>query len=229
MKKHSKVQYLLDNTDIHYLARLASMIVYIESLMEIPEVIGVEVVDENEIIIGLSNETALPKPPSLINDLLIREVNGPIESNYQWLYRHAAFKFLDLANDVLKTYTLITDRNGIEFYLAIFDNGKGVLLEGGKLRIAIPFIRTYYAAHTHPREGLIPSPKDIRALIDLFTYGGLASVIVTSLNSLCIYRNGPFRIEDYEALINVNRYENPLTINKLYSLLSNSNIKLIVK
>jgi len=229
MRHHGKLQYLIDNDEVHNLARLAALIEYIEYLLELPEVSGIEVIDEDRIVVGLSSNTQLLKPPKILdNEVSIEIIHGFIESNYSWLYEHSSRKFMELANNLLKPHTFNTDRNCVEFFLAIFSNGKAVLLEGERLRIMVPTIKAYYTAHTHPRNYIMPSSKDVRSLIDLFTYGGVASAIITSSTSLCIYRKGPFTLEDYETLIRVSRIK-PKNINELNELLRQSNIKFIIK
>ena len=229
MRHHNKLQHLIDNDEVRHLAKLAALIEYIEYLLELPEVSGIEVIDEDRIVVGLSSNIQLLKPPKILgNEVLIEAINGFIESNYLWLYEYSSRKFMEFANNLLKPHTFNTDRDGIEFFLAIFNNGKGVLLEGSKLRVMVPAIKAYYTAHTHPRNCIIPSSKDIRSLIDLFTYGGIASAIITSSTSLCIYRKGPFTLEDYEALIYASRAK-PRNISKFSELLKQSNIRFMVK
>jgi len=229
MRHHGKLQYLIDNDEVHHLARLAALIEYIEYLLELPEVSGIDVIDEDRIVIGLSSNTQLLKPPKILdNEVSIEVIHGFMESNYLWLYEYSSRKFMEFANNLLKPHTFNTDRDGVEFFLAVFSNGKGVLLEGSKLRVMVPAIKAYYTAHTHPRNYIIPSSKDIRSLIDLFTYGGIASAIITSSTSICIYRKGPFTLEDYETLIYASRVK-PRSINEFSELLRQSNIKFIVK
>jgi hypothetical protein len=72
-----------------------------------------------------------------------------------------------------------TTRTGVE-YILLYDSGWSlVVLEGGYLRVTIPFVRVVGSVHTHPEGSCGLSRKDVESGLDLLAEGGLFEASAT--------------------------------------------------
>ncbi len=105
------------------------------------------------------------------------------------------------AMSTLSAYALKCALTEVEYMLLILQNGKAAILEGERDKVVIPAKGVSFTAHTHPR-GCVPSPHDIKSLINLLFEGGLGSAVISTECGLMLFRNGPFTEEDLLALTN---------------------------
>jgi len=223
------------------LTRLANIILYVEDLLE--EVCGEglhvsedilydPLVFDNSILnikVKTDNEIDCKPPRELnVNIELAKQIDY---DNMHVLYDTATMWFLEYVRSELSEYTIVTDRFGVEYYLAVLEDGHVFLAEGEKYHVRVPFIKTYYTAHTHPTLHPIFSPRDIDVAIDVFTYGGLALAIVTTRNTICIYRRGYFTDTDYYNMRKLRKYlsRKNINIHDIAKILGQGNIRLYVK
>ncbi|MCD6428407.1 MAG: hypothetical protein J7L12_02180 [Desulfurococcales archaeon] len=127
------------------------------------------------------------------------------------LYSQALDLYLRNVPSYLRSYSIRTALEGIEYMLVVLQNGRAVLLEGERNKIVIPSVKTVASAHTHPKN-CIPSPHDIRSLTNILLDGGLGASIISPNCILTIFRNGPFTEDDYLALTSLikNLRRNPI-------------------
>jgi len=223
------------------LTRLANIVLYIEDLLEEVDGEGVFIYESelydplvfDEITLNIkiktNNRVELSPPEEL--KVSIEPVEYIDYNNMHILYDVAVRWFLNYAYNELGKYIIQTDKAGIEYYLAILEDGHVFLAEGEKYHIRIPFIKTYYLAHIHPTPHLMFSHHDIDVVIDTFTYGGLASVVLTRTGCTCIYRRGYFTDEDYYRLINLRKYlsKREINMNEVKRILGEGNLRLFIK
>ena len=106
--------------------------------------------------------------------------------------------FNDMVSYV-RSYALKTALEGREYIVVILRNGRAALLEGEEGKVQLPDIGIIASAHTHPR-GCIPSPHDVRTLINTLFNGG-AGIAITSVDcTLKLIRCGPFTEDDFIEL-----------------------------
>lgn len=223
------------------LTRLANIILYVEDLLEEVNGEGLYVsedtlydplVFDNSILnikVKTDNEIDYKPPKDLnVNIELAKQIDY---DNMYILYDTAIMWFLEYARNELSKYTIKTDRFSTEYYLAILENGHVFLAEGEKRHVRVPFVKTYYTAHTHPTLYPMFSPHDIDVAIDVFTYGGIALAIVTTRNTICIYRRGYFTDNDYYNMLKLRKYlsRKNINIHDVIEILSHGNIRLYVK
>ncbi len=120
------------------------------------------------------------------------------------LYSHALDLYLRNVPSYLRSYTIRTALEGIEYMLVVLQNGRAVLLEGERNKVVIPSVKAVASAHTHPKS-CVPSPHDIRSLVNILLDGGLGASIVSPNCTLTIFRSGPFTEDDYLALTSLIR------------------------
>lgn len=127
------------------------------------------------------------------------------------LYSQALDLYLRNVPSYLRSYSIRTALEGIEYMLVVLQNGRAVLLEGERNKVVIPSVKTVASAHTHPKN-CIPSPHDIRSLANILLDGGLGASIVSPDCILTIFRSGPFTEDDYLALTSLikNLKKNPV-------------------
>jgi len=135
------------------------------------------------------------------------------------LYSQSLNLFLRNVPSFLRSYSIRTALEGIEYMLVVLQNGRAVLLEGEKNKVVIPSVKAVVSAHTHPRN-CIPSPHDIRSLTNILLEGGLGASIVSPNCVFTIFRKGPFTENDYLALASFTRNLRKSTLNELGQLLA---------
>lgn len=113
--------------------------------------------------------------------------------------------FLEATSRILKGYALKTRMSNVEYFIALI-NDRLIALEGERLGVRLPHFKTYAIAHTHPIGHIMFSHKDIESTIDLFTEGGILSLVATENSATVLRRRGPYTIDDYEALIDLRDY-----------------------
>jgi len=110
-----------------------------------------------------------------------------------------AINYFDEMFDYLDSYLLRTYLEGLEYIVLVLTNGNALLLEGERGRVVVPARNVIASAHTHPR-GCLPSPHDIRSLINILFEGGIGLGIKSKDCTLKIVRVGPFTEKDYIEL-----------------------------
>ncbi len=135
------------------------------------------------------------------------------------LYSQALDLFLRNIPSFLRSYSIRTALEGIEYMLIVLQNGRAVLLEGEKNKVVIPSVKAVASAHTHPKN-CIPSPHDIRSLTNILLEGGLGASIVSPNCILTIFRKGPFTEDDYLALVSFIKNLRKNSLNELGQLLA---------
>jgi len=115
------------------------------------------------------------------------------------LYDYVANELIKASSSILSSFALRTSVEGIEYMLVIFRDGLALLLRGERNKVVIPAVKAVASVHTHP-EGCIPSPHDIRSLINNFLDGGIGGGIISTDCKLFILRSGPFTENDYLAI-----------------------------
>ena len=132
------------------------------------------------------------------------------------IYREAARLLIKRSVSSLMDYALKTKLTNIEYMLIVLQNGRGLILQGGRNRVSIPLIKSAASIHTHPA-GCVPSPHDVRSWINLFFDGGMGAGIVSTDCQFFIVREGLFTENDL------------LSLSRLRSSLSSRNIPEIRK
>ena len=115
------------------------------------------------------------------------------------LYEEIANELIKTSSSLLSSYALRTKVEGIEYMLVIFRNGLALLLRGEKNKVVIPAVKAVASVHTHP-SGCIPSPHDVRSLINNLLEGGAGGGVISTDCKLFILRSGPFTEDDYLAI-----------------------------
>ena len=115
------------------------------------------------------------------------------------LYYNVANELIRTSASILSSFALRTRAEGIEYMLVIFRDGLALLLRGERNKVVIPAVKAVASVHTHP-EGCVPSPHDIRSLINNFLEGGIGGGIISTDCKLFILRSGPFTEDDYLAI-----------------------------
>jgi len=167
----------------------------------------------------------------LINDYKVRVNQGMSEGiSINELYREA-MDYFDEVFDYLDSYLLRTYLEGIEYMVLVLTNGRALLLEGERGKVVVPARNVIASAHTHPR-GCLPSPYDIRSLINIFFEGGIGLGIKSKDCTLKIVRVGPFTEKDYIELAifrNILRKNNLETIKEIIERgFIGDNIKIVI-
>ncbi len=115
-------------------------------------------------------------------------------------------KCFDYMISYVRSYALRTAIEGREYIVVTLKNGRAALFEGEEGRVRLPDVGIIASAHTHPR-GCIPSPHDIRTLINTLFNGGVGIAITSVDCTLKIVRCGPFTEDD---LIELQRFRSVL-------------------
>lgn len=82
-------------------------------------------------------------------------------------------------NSLIRELAAETSRTGIEHILLYAGSGHLFVLEGGYLRVSIPFVPVTGSVHTHPEGSCGLSYKDVEAGLDLLAEGGLFEAAAT--------------------------------------------------
>jgi hypothetical protein len=122
------------------------------------------------------------------------------EDPYTLLNEKIVKEVLSRSIGLLTPYTYITNQTGVEYLLAVLNNGKGYLIEGEENKITVPMGRTLFSLHTHPNNCL-PSPHDVRSLSNTLMYRGIGGGVISRDCYLVLVRSGPFTEEDLMGLI----------------------------
>ncbi len=156
----------------------------------------------------------------LIEDYRFSESYSGLEGlSISDLYREAAELVRKEVTSTLSPYALRCALTNVEYMLVILQNGSAAILEGERNKVSIPLTKASVTAHTHPR-GCIPSPHDIRSLINLLFEGGLGSAIISTECGLLMIRKGPFTEDDLIALSKMRDSLSGKDLNELRNLLS---------
>jgi len=122
------------------------------------------------------------------------------EDPYTLLNKKIVKEVLSKSIGLLTPYTYITSQTGVEYLLAVLNNGKGYLIEGEETKIAVPMSKALFSLHTHPNNCL-PSPHDVRSLSNTLMYRGIGGGVISRDCYLILIRSGPFTEEDLMELI----------------------------
>lgn len=90
-------------------------------------------------------------------------------------YRRLFSLMLGRIAKVLKECASKTAATGVEYSVIVpfSEVADVVILEGGYMRVDIPFVRSVISIHTHPGADCLPSHKDLESCIDVLVSGGL--------------------------------------------------------
>jgi len=172
------------------------------------EFIGVELPETpgGKLIVYYSNCEELPDEGFELDQALkyglIREYEFTLGKNgkkLRELYKRVRELIIKEVTSTLAPYALKCALTKVEYMLVILQNGSAALLEGERDKVVIPNIKASLSAHTHPK-GCIPSPHDLKSLINLLFEGGLGSAIISTECGLLIVRDGLFTEDDLLAL-----------------------------
>lgn len=130
------------------------------------------------------------------------------------LYDEVADELIKTSTSILSSYSLRTKIEGTEYMLIIFRSGLALLLRGEKNKVVIPAVKAVASVHTHPY-GCVPSPHDVRSLINDLLEGGIGGGIISTDCRLFILRSGPFTEEDY---ISISRFRKDLSSQDIEAL-----------
>jgi len=139
------------------------------------------------------------------------------------LYSKALDLYLSNVLSYLHPYSIRTAIEGIEYMLLVLKNGRAVLIEGEKDKVIVPSIKLVASAHTHPKN-CIPSPHDLRSIINILLEGGLGASVVSPNCTLTIFRNGPFTEDDLIAITTFMRKLRKSTANDIASFLTKNTL-----
>ncbi|MCE4613227.1 MAG: hypothetical protein F7C07_05280 [Desulfurococcales archaeon] len=98
---------------------------------------------------------------------------------------------------LIKELAAETSRTGIEYIFLYSSDGYLFVLEGGYLRVNIPFVRVVGSVHTHPEGSCGLSSKDVESGLDLLSEGGLFEAAATPACYFYMARTRSVSEEDY--------------------------------
>jgi len=90
-----------------------------------------------------------------------------------------------------------TSRSGVEYIMLYDSRGTLLVLEGGYLRVTIPFVKVVGSVHTHPEGSCGLSRKDVESGLDLLAEGGVFEASATPSCYFYMARTGGLSEEDY--------------------------------
>lgn len=116
---------------------------------------------------------------------------GPAEVQLSSLYRYIYELYVKYLHPLMKQYSVKTYARGVEYCLVLFFEGKGIIIEGERNKVVLPYFKHFLSAHTHPSKEALPSKVDLRAMFKLFMDRGLLYSIVTPGSSMIVHRVAP--------------------------------------
>ncbi|MCH1770759.1 MULTISPECIES: hypothetical protein [Metallosphaera] len=155
-----------------------------------------EIYEENDVVCT----TDLEELFSEISLEGVRTGKGPYP--YTVLYREIFLTHLNFLKEVFMDYSKRTMGNGVEFISFTLDTGEYVIFEGEENRVSLPMPHGITSAHTHPGICLFSHP-DLETADNLFIKGYFSIGVMNPECALIVYRNGPYTIEDRDALISL--------------------------
>ncbi|MEM0100296.1 MAG: hypothetical protein QXG50_04890 [Desulfurococcaceae archaeon] len=213
-----KYQNLLDNEDTRMIGFLCRVVNFLEDVLEDAECREIYV--EQHRLRGKTVEfkaveckydvTESARLFSEVHDLRVIEGEGNISLSQ--LYDYIVDYYSATLHRDLKQYAFKTLESGIEYYLGVLFNGEGFLIEGEVGKVIVPNMPQCLSAHTHPSHHPTPSLRDIKTINQLLVNRGIAHIVETVGRSLAIYRKGPISLDDYEALLNLEKKSDVLKI-----------------
>ncbi|AEB94425.1 MAG: hypothetical protein QXR57_03040 [Metallosphaera sp.] len=149
--------------------------------------------------------------------------------SYTQLYVEVFKQHVNFLRSVFMEYSKRTMENRIEFISFTLDSGEYVIFEGEEDKVTLPMPHGVTSAHTHPGICLFSSP-DLETADSLFIKGYLSIGVMNPECALLLYRNGPYTIEDREALLNlmkkVRKSKTMEELNLVYTSFNSQNLSL---
>ncbi|MEM4718010.1 MAG: hypothetical protein QXE81_04530 [Desulfurococcaceae archaeon] len=108
--------------------------------------------------------------------------------SYRSLYGMLIKYYCSTIHQGFKRFATRTDNSRIEFFLGILFNGKGFIVEGEEDHVRTPGLPLCLSAHTHPGGVVLPSRRDLEAILKILADRGIGHVITTSRQSVALYR-----------------------------------------
>ncbi|QKR00970.1 hypothetical protein GWK48_03355 [Metallosphaera tengchongensis] len=105
---------------------------------------------------------------------------------------------------VFMPYAMRTINDGVEFISFTLDTGEYVIFQGEENRVSLPMPSGVTSAHTHPGVCLF-SGQDLETADFLFIKGYVSVGVMNPECALLIYRDGPYTLEDRDALLNLTK------------------------
>ncbi|MCX8199257.1 MAG: hypothetical protein N3E36_04410 [Sulfolobales archaeon] len=146
---------------------------------------------------------------------------GPARVQLSSLYRCIYELYMKYLHPSMKQYSLKTYARGVEYCLALLFDGRGIIIEGERSKVVLPYFKHFLSAHTHPSGGALPSKVDLKTMLRLFIDRGLLYSIVTPSSSMIVYRVAPLTEESLNLMNKVvnNRVEVVLNYMKSFKWL----------
>lgn len=127
-------------------------------------------------------------------------IKGHAEVQLSSLYRYIYELYVKYLHPLMKQYSIKTYARGVEYCLLLFFDGKGIIIEGERDKVVLPYFKHFLSAHTHPSGEALPSKLDLRAMFKLFMDRGLLYSIVTPGSSMIVHRIAPLTEESLDLM-----------------------------
>jgi len=122
------------------------------------------------------------------------------EYDYSYLYEKLIDMYRLKLHQYVRSMIWKTISTGVEYYMGLLFNGKAFIVEGEVGYVKIPRLNLCLAVHTHPSRHAIPSSIDLESMVELILNRGIGFIIVSSVESLAIYRVKPLGIDEFEYI-----------------------------
>ncbi len=205
-------EILLDNVLTERMAFIARLINFLEDLADdafcreiyvsedvllggsAPSSITVDAVDcEYDVV---ESARAFSKEWSINSNVKKGRAEVQLSSLYKYIYE----LYMNYLHPLMKHYSIKTYAQGVEYCLALLFEGKGVIVEGGRNKVVLPYFKHFLSAHTHPGGRALPSEADLRTMFRLFIDRGFLYSIVAPGSSMIVYRAAPLTEESLDLM-----------------------------
>jgi len=118
--------------------------------------------------------------------------------DYNYLYEKLIDMYRLKLHQYVRSLVWKSMSTGVEYYMGLLFNGSAFIVEGEYGYVKLPRLNLCLATHTHPSKYAVPSSVDLESMMELFLDRGIGFIIVSSEESLAIYRVKPLSIDEFE-------------------------------
>ncbi len=144
---------------------------------------------------GVEEEATIGSSRVIVSGVSQAEI-GHGGKSLQSLYLEAPQKTIYYDRDLLKGLASETSQSLVEFMIIYTDYGSAVIIEGERLRVSVPEVRSIAVLHTHPEPHCVLSRKDVESGLELMMVRGLFMGAVTVSCANVMLRVGLLEEED---------------------------------
>ncbi|MEM4537128.1 MAG: hypothetical protein QXP68_00060 [Thermosphaera sp.] len=139
------------------------------------------------------------------NQYEIQVETGRVFGEIERFYWKIVELYAEGLRPVLRKELFKSPGSKIEYFLLVSPLGDGVLLEGEMGKVKIPWIESFFTAHTHPEETPTPSFTDLETIVKSLTLRSIGHSIEGYSRGMVIFRIKPLTVEQLFYLKNVKR------------------------